>query len=141
MKPHSYLTVLLLAFLTVFSSCKKEDDKDPIEPSDNLEQYGILGKWKLDSREYGGISDGAVMCCDTLEFKSDIQTTDLKGLFRAVGAGYETSGAFELDVLNESIEFTYDDEQKNYGIIISDSRIVFNYSDNNESIVEHWIKK
>ena len=51
------------------------------------------------------------------------------------------SGAFELDVLNESIEFTYDDEQKNYGIIISDSRIVFNYSDNNESIVEHWIKK
>jgi hypothetical protein len=141
MKQLKYILLLSLAILTVCTSCKKDDEKDKIELSDNLEQYGILGKWKLDSREIGGISSGAVLCCDTLEFKSDIQTTDLKGLFRAVGSGYERNGVFELNNLNETIELKYDNEQKSYEILISETTIVLNYVEDTIAITEWWLKQ
>ena len=137
MKQLKFLLVLSLSVITVFMSC----EKDKTEPSDNLEQFGLLGKWKLDSRDYGGILSGAVLCCDTLEFKSDSESTDLKGLFRAVGAGYETNGVFEFDNLNETIELNYDNKQKLYEIQISETRIVLNYVEDSVAITEWWIKQ
>ena len=141
MRQIKYLLVLSLAIMTVFTSCEKDEGNDNIEPSDNLEQFGMFGNWKLDSREINGISSLAVECCDYIEFKTDSNLTDLKGLFRANGVGYETNGVFELDTLNETIVLSYDDKQKVFGIQISDNRIVFSYLENNDSIVEHWIKE
>ena len=141
MKQLKYLLVLFLAIITVFTGCEKDEEKEKIEPSDSLEQFGILGQWKLDSREVNGISSLAVECCDYIIFETDSIPTDLKGLFNSNEVGYETNGAFELDILNESIEFLYNNKQKLYGIQISDNRIVFNYSENNDSIIEHWINE
>ncbi len=112
-------------------------DKEEIEQTDNLQQTGILGQWKLDSRETNGISSLAVECCDYIEFKTDSEPTDLTGEFKAFGAGYETNGDFELNNANQSIEFIYD-EQLLYEIQISDENIVFSYLENNDSIVEYW---
>ena len=131
------IIVLSLAILTVLSSCKTTI----IEPSDDLEQHGILGRWKLDSRGYDGIIGGAVLCCDTLEFQPDALTTDLKGLFRAVGSGYERNGVFELDPLNESIELSYDNEQRSYDILISETTIVLDYVEDSLAITEWWLKQ
>jgi len=141
MKQLKFLLLLLISITAVFTSCEKDEEKGKIEPSDNLEHFGILAQWKLNSREINGISSLAVECCDYIEFETDNLPTDLSGLFNSNGVGYETNGVFELDILNESIEFAFDDKQKSYGIQISDTRIVFNYFENNDSIVEHWIKE
>jgi hypothetical protein len=136
-----YLPVLSLAILIGFSSCEKDKETDNINPSDHLEQFGILGKWKLDGREYGGISSGAILCCDTLEFKPDFEPIDFMGLFKAVGAGYENTGVFELDNRNKTIEFKYDDKQKIYDIQISETTLFFNYLEDTVAISEWWIKQ
>lgn len=141
MRQLKHLLILSLAITTLFTSCEKDEEKGNIEPSDNLEQFGILGQWKLDSREINGISSLAVECCDKIEFETDNLPTDLSGLFNSNGVGYETNGVFELDTLNDSIEFVFDDKQKLYGIQISDTRIVFSYFENNDSIVEHWVEE
>lgn len=141
MRQLKFLLVLPLAIITVFISCEKEEENEKIESSENLEQIGIMGQWKLDSRDVNRISSLAVECCDYLEFEKDSNPNDWNGLFSAFGSGYETNGVFELDTLNETIELSYDDKQKIYGIQISDKRIVFSYLENSDSIVEHWIKE
>lgn len=129
-------TTIVLSCL-VFASC----DKNEVEETDNLQQTGVPGLWKLELREINGISGLAVECCDYIEFKTDSEPTDLKGKFRAFGVGYETNGVFELNTTDETIKFIYDDEQLLYEIQISENKIVFSYSENNDSIVEHWRKE
>jgi len=141
MKQLKYILVLSLVILTVITSCEKDEEKNNIEASDNLEQFGILGKWKLDSRDYGGISDLAVIIGYTLEFKTDSTSTDLKGLFRVIEPAYEANGVFELDTLNETIELNYDNKQKLYEIQISETTIVLNYVEDTAAITEWWIKQ
>jgi len=126
----------------VLTSCEKEDVKDKIEHQDNLEQFGILGKWTLEFRDYGGISNGAVIIGYALEFKKDSISTDLKGLFRVIEPGYEANGVFELDNLNQTIELDYDNNQKLYEIEILETSIVLSYlDDNNVPITERWRKQ
>ena len=136
-----FLIVLLVAVTTVCTSCAKDDEKSKIEPTDNLEQFGILGQWKKVSRVVNGISNLAVECCDYIEFSTDSLPTDLRGVFNSNGIGYETNGVFELDDINASIEFVFNDEQILYGIQISETTIVFDYFENNDSIVEYWNKE
>lgn len=127
---------VLLTILTVFSSC----EKDEIEPTDNLEQFGILGKWGLQSITINGITDMSLHY-DTLEFKPDSEISDLKGEFTTSGAGYETNGVFVLNSVNNTIQFDYDDTQKLYEFQISDNLINFAYSEDNHEIIESWRKE
>jgi hypothetical protein len=138
MKNLSETFIIIFATLLLLTSCKK---KEALEQTDNLQQTGILGLWKLDSREINGVLGLAVECCDYIEFITDGEPTDLKGEFKAFGAGYETNGIFELDNTAETVEFTYGDKQLLYDIQISDYTIVFSYSDDDDSIVEHWRKE
>jgi hypothetical protein len=130
------ITTVILSFI-VLTSC----DKGEVEEIDNLQQTGVPGLWKLESREINGISGLAVECCDYIEFKTDSEPTDLKGKFKAFGVGYATNGVFELNTTDETIEFIYDDEQLLYEIQISENIIVFSYSEKNDSIIEHWRKE
>lgn len=133
--------MLSFAILTVFTSCVKDEERDKIEPSDYLEQYGILGKWKLDSRDYGGISSGAIIIGYTIEFQIDSISTDLKGVFRVIEPAYEANGIFELDTLKETLELNYDNKQKLYEIQISETTLVLNYVEDTVAITEWWIKQ
>ncbi len=141
MKKLKYLLVLSLAVITVLTSCEKDEVKDKIEPQDNLEQFGILGKWTLEYRDYGGLSSGAVIIGYALEFKKDSTPTDLKGLFRVVVPTYEADGVFELDTLNETIELNYDNQQRLYEIQILETSIVLNYMEDGVAITESWRKQ
>ncbi|MFN4764547.1 hypothetical protein ACKGJN_15565 [Gillisia sp. Q332] len=130
------LKILFVFTLIAFSSCNKEES----EQIDNLEQVGVLGQWKLETRVVNGISSLTVECCDYIEFKTNTEPSDLRGEFRAFGAGYETNGVFELNTSNNTIQFDYDATQKLYGFQIIDDIITFTYSDNNQNIIENWRK-
>lgn len=139
MRQLKYLLRSFFAISLLCTSCEKNDEKGKIGTSDNLEILGILGQWKLESREINGISSLAVECCDYIEFETDNLPNDLNGLFRSNGLGYETNGVFQLDSSNETIEFTYNGDQKIYDLQIVDTRLVFKYLENNDSIVENWL--
>lgn len=141
MKQLKYSLILSLAFLSVLTSCEKDEENVKIENPDNLEQIGIIGQWKLDFREINGISSLTVECCDYRNFEIDSKPNDWNGLLIAFGTGYETHGEFELDTSNESIEFSCNGDTKLYDIQIAVDRIVFNYLEDNDSIVEHWVKE
>lgn len=135
-------SLLLLAF--IFASflihCKKQEVETHMESPDNLEKIGLLGKWKLDSREINGVSSLSVECCDYLHFEPDGIPTDWSGSFQAIGAGYHTTGDFELDTQNDSINFSFDGSQRIYSILITNTNIVLSYLENSDSLVEYWIK-
>lgn len=137
MKTLKILFILLPISMTVLTSC----DKDEVEQADKLEQIGVLGQWKLETRIVNGITGLIAECCDYIEFKTDSEPGDLKGEFRAFGAGYETIGVFELNTSINTIQFAYDDTQKLYGFQITDDFITFTYSEDNDEINEDWRKE
>jgi len=132
--------VLSLAIITVFTSCEKDKEHDKIEPSDKLEQFGILGKWGHQSITINGITDMSIRY-DTIEFILDSEINDLKGEFRSKGVGYETNGQFELDTVNKIIHFDFNNTQKSYVFHISDDSMTFTYSEDNIEIIEAWRKE
>lgn len=129
--------VLILIILILFSSCKTGE----VETADDLEQTGILGEWKLDSRSVDGIADLSIQCCDYITFKPDSEPQDLFGEFTATGLGYETSGVFELNSSTNTIHFDYDNSQKSYEFQVSPSSITFAYLENDQEIIEDWRKE
>ncbi len=134
------MILLGFALLMVQISCNKDTKNDICENPDYLEPIGILGKWKLDSREINGISSLGVECCDYLQFSIDGNPSDWNGVFKAYGAGYELNGVFEMDTSNETIEFSYNENQKIYDYQLVDLSIAFSYTENGDSIVEQWHK-
>jgi hypothetical protein len=82
-----------------------------------------------------------VECCDYLLFSIDVNPSDWNGIFKAYGAGYELNGVFEMDPSNETIEFSYNENQKIYDYQLVDLSIAFSYTENGDSIVEQWSKK
>lgn len=126
---------LLIVFSPFVSSCEEKQ----VEPNDPLDQIGILGKWKLDSRSVNNISDLSVMCCDYLTFSKSGSNDDLMGHFIASGAGYENDGEFELNTSLDSIAFTRENEVLNYGVLISGERMTYFYQEDGDSITEWWV--
>ena len=112
-----------------------------IQQDDNLYQYEIIGKWKLESRAINNITDLSIACCDYLEFKVDDNPADNKGIFAASGVGYEQQGVFELNTTNATLEFDYDNSVKTYAYQVSDNIIHFMYSENDDEIMESWRKE
>ena len=133
--------LLFVALSTVFASCGIDEGKDNMEPSDNLEQFGILGTWKLGTRDFGGISNLAVIIGYNLEFKKDSISTDLKGFFNVTQPAYEANGIFELDTLNKTIKLNFDNKEKLYEIQILETSMVLKYVEDNVAITEWWIKQ
>jgi hypothetical protein len=141
MKQLKYILVLSLAILSVFTSCEKGEESDNIEPSDNLEQFGILGKWSLQSITINGITD-MIVHYDSIEFTTGIEGDDLKGEFLSSdGSGYETNGQFELETANNIIHFDFNNSQKSYEFHISNGSMTFTYSEDNNEIVKDWRKE
>ena len=112
-----------------------------IQQDDNLFQYEIIGKWKLESRAINNITDLSIACCDYLEFNVDDNPADNKGIFVASGVGYEQQGVFELNTTNTTLEFDYDNSVKTYDYQVSDNIIHFMYSENDDEIMESWRKE
>lgn len=137
MKNLIFFPVLFLCILITFSGCEKDNN----ETSDNLEQFGILGQWKLKTRIINGIADLSITCCDYIIFKPDNEPENFKGKFTAYGVGYETNGEFELNPSSSIINFVYDNSQKSYEIQISDSLTTFRYNENIQEIIEDWKKE
>ncbi|MEP2058854.1 MAG: hypothetical protein ABJJ05_13670 [Maribacter litoralis] len=132
-----YLLVLLLAIFIMFAGCEKEE----IEQTDNLDPFGILGQWKLETKTINGITDSSIQCCDYIDFKTDSELNDLKGEFMATGEEYETNGVFELNTLNNLIHFEFDNTQKSYEFRITDNLATFTYFENNQEVIEDWRKQ
>lgn len=132
-------SLVIFAFMVMAAvpSCN-DDDKVLIDP---IEDTGILGIWKLESRVINNISDLAVRCCDYLEFEQDDRPDDLTGSFYAYGFLYETDGTFTLDLNGGSILFEYDDSQRSYTYTLKEDRLTFFYTEDGASIEETWRKE
>lgn len=135
MKSILIFTILVIAAVP---SCK---DDEELVGKDILQDIGIIGKWKLDSRVVDGISNLAVECCDYLEFEEDNQTDHLSGNFKAYGYLFETNGVFTLNLNEESILFQYDDSQKLYAYALEENILAFRYTENGQEISETWRKE
>jgi hypothetical protein len=131
-----FLPILLLTFLTVFTSC----EKDAIEEPDSLEQFDILGKWMLQSRTICGITDMIVLF-DTLEFTTGSKSDDLLGAFISISPGDETNGQFEIDPENGTIRFDYNSTQKTYEFQISGNAMTFTYFEDDCEFITDWRKE
>lgn len=130
------LGILFAISLIVITSCGVNE----AEQLDNLEEIGLLGEWKLDSRSVNGISDLSIQCCDYIEFKTDNDPSDLKGEFRSRGVGYETNGLFELKDSDKTIQFVYNNVQRAYEFQLSGDRLTFIYPEDDSEIIEYWRK-
>ena len=132
----AFLYVLSLCFTVSLTSCIYEAD----EPRDRLLDSGLLGEWKLDSREVNNIDDLSVQCCDYLTFSEFGSPNDLRGSYKARGTGYENEGEFECNETLDSIQFIRENVVTSYGLVISNQSIVLNYVENGDSISELWVK-
>ena len=129
--------ILLVMFLFTMLSCQKNEPA----PLDELEQLGITGQWKLESRTVDGIASLLIECCDYIEFKVDDQPNDLKGEFISYGIGYETMGQFEINLTENSIDFYYNNQQKKFAFQLQNDLILFTYYENDQEIIERWKKQ
>lgn len=139
MSKQKYLLLLSLFIITVFTRCEKDEEKDKIDPADRLEQYGILGKWRLQGLTIGGITDMLVRF-DTLELIGDIELDDLKGEFTRTQYGPDINGTFEFDTANSIINFNVNTTQKSFFGTVSDNWLTFTFYEDSVKIIEDWKK-
>ena len=134
MKSMQFRLSLLLLALAALTACTKEEAVQ----TDQLQELGMFRLWKLDTREVGSISSLAIACCDYLEFSPDQEPEDLRGDFKAYGAGYETIGSFELNNARDSIWFYYDDNEQVSGFQMIEDVFIRSYLEDNHPVVEGW---
>ena len=132
---------ILIFTILVFAAVPSCNDEEELIGEDILQDIGIIGKWKLDSRAVDGISNLAVECCDYIEFEQDNQTSHLYCNFKSYGYQYETYWIFTLDLNVESILFEYDNTQKVYTYTVEDNILAFRYTENGQEILETWRKE
>ncbi len=135
-----YLLVLSLSIITVLSGCEKEEENNKIDPSDRLDQYSILGKWKLQGLTIGGITDMSIRF-DTLELIGDSELDDLKGEFTRTQYGPDINGTFELDTANSIIHFDINNTQRSFVFAVSYNYLTFKYYEDSVEIIEDWRKE
>ncbi|MGB5323387.1 hypothetical protein [Lutimonas sp.] len=132
---------ILIFTILVFAAVPSCNDEEELIGEDILQDIGIIGKWKLDSRAVDGISNLAVQCCDYIEFEQDKQTDSLSGNFKAYGYLFQTNGIFTLNLNEESILFQYDNTQKVYTYTLEENILAFRYTENGQEISETWRKE
>ena len=133
-----FLSLLLAVGLIILTGCAKEE---PAQTSE-LEQLGVLGTWKLETRVANGTTSLAVECCDFIEIKEDSQLDDLNGTFTSYGVGYETNGSLEISWPYDLMIFHFNNDRKSYVYKVEGATLTFNYTDEDEQpIVETWVKE
>jgi len=130
--------VYMLAFCLSFFLISCDDEVYPT--MDRLEDAGILGEWKLDSRVVNNIGDLSIMCCDYLVFSTSGSPDDLRGNYTARGSGYENSGEFVCTEALDSLTTVRDNQIRTYGLNIEAERLTFSYIEEGDEIVEYWVK-
>lgn len=132
-----------LTLIFLFFSCKQEEDNSNIaaEEQDLLESTNILGDWKLQSRSFNGITSLAIECCEYLEFRSDSILSDYSGNFFAHGTGYQTTGTFEINPDSSLLSFYFSNNHLIYYFEAEDSSLLLRYNDDNQDVVENWVKE
>ncbi len=138
MNTYNILLVFLLLFLSASSSC---DKNEPI-PTDELEATGIVGNWEIQYREFGGISDSRVLCCEYIEFAADEQPNDLAGTFSTSSPNFQGDGTFVLHPSNGAIILTFSETGRQLSRVfqISESFLTFTYQENGNPVEENWRK-
>ena len=129
---------ILIFTVLIFAAVPSCNDDEELVGKDLLQDIGIIGKWKLESRAVDGISNLAVECCDFIEFEQDEQTDPLTGHFKAYGYQFETNGSFTMNLDEESILFQYDDSQKLYAYVLEENILAFRCTENGQEISETW---
>jgi len=94
--------LVIIPFLMAFQ-CESDDPAH----FDNLVEIGLLGQWEIqDEVINGNISDMIPRCCEFLNFESDDDIRDYKGLLTYTDSqGWVNNGTFEVDIDNETILF------------------------------------
>ena len=132
MKNPGFLCTLFVFSMMSFTACEKE------EPLDHLEQLGVLGKWKLQTRTINGITGLEILCCDYLDLLPDSEYNDLDGEFKSTGPGYETDGTFRIDESRDTIEFSFNRRQLVYGFHLSKDLMTLSYSEGSGNFMDDW---
>lgn len=135
MKASNRFFIWTLLVMAMLISCEK--DKEEIQQTDKLDEFGILGKWKLQTLTINGITDMSVRY-DAIEFKPDDERNDLKGKFTIKGTGFETHGQFELDPIENIVDFAFSTTQRSYTYQILDDTMSFTYTEDSSDIIETW---
>lgn len=135
MKASNHFFIWTLLVMTMLISCEK--DKDETQQTDKLDEFGILGKWKLQTLTINGITDMSVRY-DAIEFKADAERNDFKGEFKIKGTGFETHGQFELDPIENIVDFAFSTTQRSYTYQILDDTMSFTYTEDSSDIIETW---
>jgi hypothetical protein len=128
--------IVLLVSIFLIASCSKN------EPAqyDALEGTGLLGKWEIQKTIVDGIADLSAECCTFIEFNKDSHPDDLKGDFRSYGVGYETNGIFEVNTVNRTILFDYNNKQRSYVFDIEENLLALSYEDDGRQVMETWVR-
>jgi len=135
MKASNLFFIWTLLVMAMLISCEK--NKDVTQQTDKLDEFGILGKWKLQTLTINGITDMSVRY-DAIEFKADDEHNDLKGKFTIKGTGFETHGQFELDPIENIVDFAFSTTQRSYTYQILDDTMSFTYTEDSSDIIETW---
>jgi len=135
MKASNLFFIWTLLVMAMLISCEK--NKYVTQQTDKLDEFGILGKWKLQTLTINGITDMSVRY-DAIEFKADDEHNDLKGKFTIKGTGFETHGQFELDPIENIVDFAFSTTQRSYTYQILDDTMSFTYTEDSSDIIETW---
>jgi len=127
---------LVFVMLFVLTAC----DND--EPNDDsvLVKSGILGRWKLQSRSFDGITPLIREVGYYLTLLEDKDRSDLNGDFLSVSPGSETNGLFELNPASGTIRFEFRSDTLIYEYEVLDDVLIFKYRENGTEIEEIWVK-
>lgn len=133
--------ILLLIFSLM--ACQKEGNEPA--PFDSLEATGILGHWEIqDEVINGNISDMIPKCCEFLDFEPDDNITDNQGLLTITDSqGLINSGEFEVDLDNQNILFTDDDNDQftfEFSVDNSQENLTIDFTENGTSFTQSWIR-
>ena len=85
--------------MTTLLSCQK-----PVNSIDPLEEIGLLGKWLRDTTYINGLVVSTTSA-DSLEFLTGFSSADFVGTYIASHPGYNATGAFSVDTVNETIKY------------------------------------
>lgn len=132
--------LLITPFLMAFQ-CESDDPT----PFDNLEEIGLLGRWEIQAEVINrNISDMIPRCCEFLEFETDADIRDYKGLLTYTEAQSLTNnGTFEVDINNQAILFIDNENDAflfEFSLDESEENLTIDFTENGINVTQSWIK-
>jgi hypothetical protein len=136
-----YLKLLLIIPFFLAFQCESDDPA----PIDNLESFGLFGRWEIQDEVMNGIiSDMIPRCCEFLEFEPDANIGDNKGLLSYTDSqGLVNSGTFDVDIDNQTILFIdNENDEFIFAFSINDSQeiLTVDFTGNGTNITQFWAR-